>query len=92
MFHLAVLGNLLYVPLLTLPQGQNCSKHSAYVNKKILFILMYAVHFYKQCLNRPKCNLCRGLGKQGYFTVGRDFSKLNGTPGNAPTAIVKSDI
>lgn len=53
---------------------------------------MYAVHFYKQCLNRPKCNLCRGLGKQGYFTVGRDFSKLNGTPGNAPTAIVKSDI
>lgn len=53
---------------------------------------MYAVHFYKQCLNRPKCTLCRGLGKQGYFTVGRDFSKLNGTPGNAPTAIVKSDI
>lgn len=43
---------------------------------------MYAVHFYKQSLNRPKCTLCRGPGKQGYFSVGRDFSKLNGTPGN----------
>lgn len=42
---------------------------------------MYAVHFYKQCLNRPKCTLCHGLGQQGYF-IGRDFSKLNGTPGN----------